>query len=116
MYMNTKFLLKTTDVWQNFMYVHMQKICSVKDILVSVSQISMSGELTTAKTHLASLQNEVTSLRQKEAELSSQLSKVTSEAEKFRNELTRTKDSHTGLFACSLTHSLLESNFELVIL
>ena len=56
----------------------------------------MSGELTTAKTHLAALQNEVTSLRQKEAELSSQLRKVTSEAEKYKNELSRTKDSHTG--------------------
>ena len=67
--------------------------------LYSVSQISMSGELTTAKTHLAALQNEVTSLRQREAELSSQLSKVTSEADKYRNELTRVKDSHTGLTA-----------------
>jgi len=67
------------------------------------SQISMSGELTTAKTHLAALQNEVTSLRQREAELSSQLSKVTSEADKYRNELTRVKDSHTGLTATGLT-------------
>ena len=56
----------------------------------------MSGELTTAKTHLAALQNEVTSLRQKEAELSSQLNKVTSEADKYKNELAHTKDSHTG--------------------
>lgn len=56
----------------------------------------MSGELTTAKTHLAALQNEVTSLRQKEAELSSQLGKVTSESDKYKNELTRLKDSHTG--------------------
>lgn len=62
----------------------------------------MSGELTTAKTHLTALQNEVTSLRQREAELSSQLSKVTSEADKYRNELTRVKDSHTGLTAYSL--------------
>lgn len=59
----------------------------------------MSGELTTAKTHLAALQNEVTSLRQKEAELNSQLSKVTSEAEKYKNELAHTKDSHTGQFS-----------------
>lgn len=58
----------------------------------------MSGELTTAKTHLAALQNEVTSLRQREADLSSQLSKVTSEAEKYKNELAHTKDSHTGQF------------------
>ena len=60
-------------------------------------KISMSGELTTAKTQLAALLNEVTSLRQREVEVSSQLSKVTSEAEKFKNELERTKDSHTGL-------------------
>lgn len=65
--------------------------------LASVSQISMSGELTTAKTHLAALQNEVTSLRQKETELSSQLGKVTSESDKYRNELTRLKDSNTGM-------------------
>ena len=56
----------------------------------------MSGELTTAKTHLAALQNEVASLRQREAELNSQLSKVTAESDKYKNELTHTKDSHTG--------------------
>lgn len=56
----------------------------------------MSGELTSAKTHLAALQNEVTSLRQREAELNSQFGKVTSEAEKYKNELARIKDSHTG--------------------
>ena len=76
------------------------KLCSC---LHKFLQISMSGELTTAKTHLATLQNEVASLRQKEAELSTQLSKVTSEADKYRHELTRVKDSHTGL----LTHYLL---------
>ena len=65
-------------------------------MLMSFLKISMSGELTTAKTHLAALQNEVTSLRQKEAELSSQLNKVTSEADKYKNELAHTKDSHTG--------------------
>lgn len=59
----------------------------------------MSGELTTAKTHLAALQNEVASLRQREAELSSQLSKVTAESDKYKNELTHTKDSHTGWLA-----------------
>ena len=68
----------------------------------------MSGELTSAKTHLATLQNEVTSLRQREAELSSQLSKLTSEADKYRNELARVKDSHTGLFTYVLTYSFLE--------
>ena len=75
------------------------QIIKLFSCLCSVSQISMSGELTTAKTHLAALQNEVTSLRQREAELSSQFSKVSSEADKYRNELTRVKDSHTGLTA-----------------
>ena len=56
----------------------------------------MSGELTTAKTHLAALQKEVTALRQREAELSSQLSKAASDAEKYKSELVHAKDSHTG--------------------
>lgn len=66
----------------------------------------MSGELTTAKTHLAALQNEVTSLRQREADLSNQLSKVTSEAEKYKNELAHTKDSHKGQFTKGYTFVL----------